>query len=433
MKKCTEARVTRVNRKSICAKLGIKPGDLLLSIGGYPYVDEMDLMYYEQECRFPITVRRGEEVLTFNVDKGEQDELGIEVQEKDLDIILCKNNCVFCFVAQCPKGMRETLYVKDDDYRMSFACGNYVTFSNASREDIDRIIRLHLSPLYISVHCYDKEIKKQLCRNPNSAGLFDIMRELATAGIEMHTQIVMVEGMNDGAVLMETLHELGRLYPAVRTVAVVPVGLTKCRNGLYPLSVVSEECAADTVDMVETFCDNMKATNGEPFVWCSDEMYILAQRELPSYDSYGEFSQIENGVGLVANFFMEAELQIKDGIIPKGEFTVVTGVSFGALLQNFCNRLEREYDVKIHIAAIENNFFGKTVTVAGLVTGGDIISSLKGKVKCENLIVPKNMLREFQNVFLDDVSVETLEEALGVTVHVSDGGDGFIKILGGEK
>ena len=364
------------------------------------------------------------------IEKEEDEPLGIEMSQSDY-IIPCKNDCMFCFVRQLPKGMRKTLYVKDDDYRMSFAMGSYVTLSNLTDEDLDRIKRLSLSPLYISVHCFTPELKRKICKNPRSAELFDILRDLAAAKITMHTQIVMMEGVNDGDELMLTLSELAKLYPAVKTVAVVPVGLTKHREGLTPLKPISRENAVRTVKMVEEFNRKMIEKNGEPFAFCSDEMYLIGELDLPPYESYGEFEQIENGVGLVADFFDCAAYALESGVVPKGEYSAITGISFAPLLEKYCKELEEKYDVKVDVCPVRNDFFGETVTVSGLVTGGDIIKQYRGKLK-KDIIIPRTMLREFSGVFLDEVTLCQLEEALGVRAHIADGGDGFIRILGGE-
>ncbi len=423
--------VKKVHFASAAKRAGVKKGDEILSVGGFPYVDETDLLFFEEETTIPLTVRRKGETLSLVIEKDEDEKIGIDMTESDY-IIPCKNDCLFCFVRQLPKGMRKTLYVKDDDYRMSFEMGSYVTLSNLTDEELERIKRLSLSPLYVSVHCYTKELKKKICKNPRSAELFSMMEELAAAGIVMHTQIVMMEGINDGDELMLTLRELSKLYPQVKTCAVVPVGLTKHREGLPKLSPISPENARKTVRAVEDFNEQMIEKNGAPFCFCSDEMYIIGELDLPSYDYYGDFDQIENGVGLVADFFNAAESELSLGVRPKGEFSAITGVSFAPYLKKFCEKLEKEYPVKIDVCPVRNDFFGETVTVSGLVTGGDIIRQYEGKLK-KNIIIPRTMLREFSGVFLDEITLCELEKKLKVKAHVAEGGDGFIKILGGRK
>jgi len=423
--------VKKVLRGSVAKKMGIEPGDEIVSLGGYPFVDDADLAFYEVDSVIPITILRDGKEQSFVIEKSEDEPLGIEMEQSDY-IIPCKNDCMFCFVRQLPKGMRKSLYVKDDDYRMSFAMGSYVTMSNLTDFDIDRIKRLSLSPLYISVHCFTPELKRQICKNPRSAELFDIMRSLAEANITMHTQIVMMEGINDGEELKLTISELAKLYPAVKTVAVVPVGLTKHREGLTPLSPISPENAQRTVAFVESFNRGMIEKYGEPFAFCSDEMYLIGGLELPPYESYGAFEQIENGVGLVADFFDCANYALECGVLPKGEYSAITGVSFAPLLEKYVRELESKYDVKVDVCPVRNDFFGESVTVSGLVTGGDIIKQYNGKLK-KDVIIPKTMLREFSGVFLDEITLEDLAKSLHVRVHVAEGGDGFIRILGGES
>ena len=423
--------VKKVLRGSLAKKAGILPGDEILSIGGYPFVDDADLAFYEGDECVELVIKRGEEEFSIEIEKEEGEPLGIEMSQSDY-IIPCKNNCLFCFVRQLPKGMRKTLYVKDDDYRMSFAMGSYVTLSNLTEEDLDRIKRLSLSPLYISVHCFTPELKRKICKNPKSGELFTVLRDLAAARITMHTQIVMMEGINDGEELRLTITELAKLYPAVKTVAVVPVGLTKHREGLPKLSPISPENARRTIEVVESFNREMTEKNGEPFAFCSDEMYLIGDVPLPPFVSYGAFEQIENGVGLVADFFDCAEYALSDGVIPKGEYSAITGMSFAPLLEKYCRGLEEKYDVKIDVCPVRNDFFGETVTVSGLVTGGDIIKQYRGKLR-KDIIIPRTMLREFSGVFLDEVTLCDLEKTLGVRAHIADGGDGFIRILGGEK
>ena len=315
------------------------PGDEILFIEGHPFVDDADLAFYETEENVSFVLKRKEEEISLRIEKDEDEPFGIEMSQSDY-IIPCKNDCMFCFVRQLPKGMRKTLYVKDDDYRMSFAMGSYVTLSNLTEADLERIKRLSLSPLYISVHCFTPELKKKICKNPQSANLFNVLKELAAAHITMHTQVVMMEGINDGEELRLTLTELAKLYPYVKTVAVVPVGLTKHREGLPKLSPISKGNARRTIDMVEGFNAEMIKKNGEPFAFCSDEMYLIGEVALPPYESYGEFEQIENGVGLVADFFDCANFALEDGVRPNGEYSAITGMSFAPLLEKFCKELE---------------------------------------------------------------------------------------------
>ena len=426
--------VTKVLFMSAAFRAGLRKGDRITAFDGYPYQDALDFAYYDGQSQFDVTFLRGDRQYTVHLRKGEDQPMGIEYETEDMPIKACTNRCIFCFVEQCPKGMRETLYVKDDDYRTSFACGSYVTLSNLRDEDIARILRLGLSPLYISVHAYDPDVKRLLCANPNSTKVFDYMHTFAAHGIVMHTQIVMVEGINDGDVLQETLDELHLLYPYVQSVAVVPVGLTEHREGLYPLHPVSEAAAARTVRQVEEMQARCMAAHGTHWVWCSDEMYILAHLPMPEYASYEDFVQIENGVGMVRTFLQEIEDAMAEKPRLRGEYTLVTGESFAPTLREVCERLSASHPVVLHVAPIRNDWFGHTVTVSGLLTGRDIVAQLREVGYTHEVVLPDNTLKEFETVLLDGMRVEDVERALDCNIHICASGTDFIRILrGGEE
>lgn len=423
-------KIISVAKNSPADSVGIKTGEYIEAFDGFKYRDVLDFLYYDNATDFSITLKTdSSESRIVNISKETDTPMGIEIENQEFDIMPCGNKCVFCFVDQCPKGMRETLYVKDDDYRLSFISGNYITLSNITEQEIERIIRLKLSPLYISVHCFDKQLKKKICANPRSADVFDIIDRLAASGIIMHTQIVMMEGLNDGEALMETVKELYARYPYVKSLAVVPVGLTKCRDNLYPLQPISRECAIATVKAIEKFNESVIRNNQEGFVWCSDELYLQAKLNIPEYSYYGSMPQIENGVGLVAEFFYELKDELCYTPELEGEYSLITGKSFEPILTNIAIALEEVYGVKLDVFGVINKFFGETVTVAGLVTGGDIINQLKDKIRYKQVIIPQNMLKEFETVFLDGLSIKDIEEALNCKMHLSRGGDDLIKIL----
>lgn len=425
--------IKSVKRHSPFWRAGIKKGEYILAFDGYDFEDQLDLQYYSSLSEFTVTVQGKKGVRTVRITKEEDEDLGITYPELDFELKRCKNRCIFCFVEQCKKGMRESLYVKDDDYRLSFTCGSYVTMSNLTQADLDRIARLKLSPLYISIHCYNREIKTKICANPNSAKVFDYIDYLSKFGIKFHTQIVMIEGINSDDVLKETVEELYKRHRAVQTVAVVPVGLTGHRKGLYPLKPISLECASRTIDYIEDFQKKCLSEVQTRFVWCSDEMYVLAERAIPDADSYEDFNQIENGVGEVSLFFDSANEELSNGKRLKGEFTCVTGVAFGKMLTEFAERLCSEHpDLKLDVKVVKNNWFGESVTVAGLLTATDIIEQTKENIKYKKMILPSTMLKEFENVFLDGISLKHLETELGCKAYISEGGESFIKILEGE-
>ena len=422
------AKIIAVQKGGIGEELGLEIGDELLGFNGEQIVDVLDYAFYDSQEEFTLNLRtkQGEKV-DIDIEKEEDESLGLELDESvQLEPMRCKNKCLFCFVDQLPKGMRDTLYVKDDDYRLSFVSGNYVTLSNIGQKELDRIAKLRLSPLYISVHAFDREIKTKLVSNPESAKVFDKMDFLANHGITMHTQIVLCKNLNDGKVLDKTLEELYKRYPSVKTVAVIPVGLTGHRQKLYPLESFGKEDAVKVIAQVEDF--NKKA--GGEFCWCSDEFYIKAEKQLPPYESYGDFDQIENGVGLCAEFEEEFLSALDEVGGSKAELNIasVTGQSFKDILKSLCEKLKDKYpNVNLHVKDIYNDFFGRSITVAGLITAGDIIKQFKDAP--EYTIIPSNMLREFTDTFLDGITVSELEKALGTHIVVSHGGEDYVKII----
>ena len=422
------AKIIAVQKGGIGEELGLEIGDELLGFNGEQIVDVLDYAFYDSQEEFTLNLRtkQGEKV-DIDIEKEEDESLGLELDESvQLEPMRCKNKCLFCFVDQLPKGMRDTLYVKDDDYRLSFVSGNYVTLSNIGQKELDRIAKLRLSPLYISVHAFDREIKTKLVSNPESAKVFDKMDFLANHGITMHTQIVLCKNLNDGKVLDKTLEELYKRYPSVKTVAVIPVGLTGHRQKLYPLESFGKEDAVKVIAQVEEF--NKKA--GGEFCWCSDEFYIKAEKQLPPYESYGDFDQIENGVGLCAEFEEEflSALDEVGGSEAELNIASVTGQSFKDILKSLCEILKDKYpNVNLRVKDIYNDFFGRSITVAGLITAGDIIKQFKDAP--EYTIIPSNMLREFTDTFLDGITVSELEKALGTHIVVSHGGEDYVKII----
>lgn len=422
------AKIIAVQKGGIGEEIGLETGDELLGFNGEQIVDVLDYAFYDSQEEFALNLRtkQGEKV-DIDIEKEEDESLGLELDESvQLEPMRCKNKCLFCFVDQLPKGMRDTLYVKDDDYRLSFVSGNYVTLSNIGQKELDRIAKLRLSPLYISVHAFDREIKTKLVSNPESAKVFDKMDFLANHGITMHTQIVLCKNLNDGKVLDKTLEELYKRYPSVKTVAVIPVGLTGHRQKLYPLESFGKEDAVKVIAQVEEF--NKKA--GGEFCWCSDEFYIKAEKQLPPYESYGDFDQIENGVGLCAEFEEEFLSALDEVGGSKAELNIasVTGQSFKDILKSLCEKLKDKYpNVNLRVKDIYNDFFGRSITVAGLITAGDIIKQFKDAP--EYTIIPSNMLREFTDTFLDGITVSELEKALGTHIVVSHGGEDYVKII----
>ena len=403
-------------------KQGFKIGDELVSFDGYPFCDILDCLFYDSKEKFSVVVKRNGKEKTIKVKKKADVPLGIEI-DKELSPVRCKNKCKFCFVDQLPKGMRDALYVKDDDYRFSFISGSYVTMTNVTEKDIERILRLKLSPLYISVHAMNDEIRKDLVRNPNTLKLRQILKTLSDGGITMHTQLVVVPDVNDGDVMLDSIDRLHEIE-GVLSVAIVPVGLTTHRSGLDNLKPFDKEEAAKTIDLVE---ERYNRYGG--FCFAADEMYIKAEREIPSYEFYQDFPQIENGVGLVREFLESVEYSLDETPDMKvgKRVCMLTGVSFEPVLKNVAKIVADKLGLEITVKAIENNFFGKTVTVSGLVTAGDILAQApKGY---DAYTVPSNMLKEFSTLFLDNVSLDEVEKALGKVIVVNETGGDLIKKL----
>ena len=396
----------------IARRAGLREGDELVSLNGVPVRDVLDCLYADGEERLTVEFVRGGTKRTVLVKKRADESLEIE-PDCEMSPMRCRNKCVFCFVDQLPEGMRDTLYVKDDDYRFSFISGSYVTLTNLSDADIDRIIALKLSPLYISVHAFTDDARVRLVTNPNTRALIDRMRKLGANGIAMHTQLVIVPGINDGEELVRSIRGLHDV-PGVASVAVVPVGLTAHRYGLAEIRVATREESAATVDAVE-------ALNAEfgGFCWCSDEYYVKAGRAPREYDYYGDFEQIENGVGLFAQFYDNVDYDLS--CLPDMKLGVrigfVTGVDFAPFLREKVKEIDAKLGTSSTVFGVVNRFFGETITVAGLVTAGDIIAQTDAS-GLDAVVIPDNMLKEFGDVFLDDVAVSEVERALGAPVIV---------------
>lgn len=413
------AKVTGLSK--FAKRAGFKVGDVLLKMGGYDVVDELDYLFYDNENEFDVEILRKGKTKTVKVRKNQP--LGLEA-DWDIKPAVCKNHCIFCFVDQLPKGLRESLYVKDDDYRFSFVSGSYVTMTNVTDADIDRIIRLKLSPLYISVHALDDGVREFMLKNPNTRKLRGYMQKLGENGILMHTQLVVVPGINDGAVLEDSIRGL-RGIKGVQTVAVVPVGLTEHRAKLASLTPVDEKNARETVALVEKLHVELGG-----FCWCSDEYYIKANIPVREYAYYGAFDQIENGVGMLAEFDDNFRFGLDEAktVNLNRRIVMITGTSFAPILEKYLPDIETKLGVECKVNAVENDFFGHSVTVAGLVTATDIIN--QAERGADAYVLPDNMLREFTDTFLDSKSVKEVEDALGAPIIVvaHNGSDLFKRI-----
>jgi putative radical SAM enzyme (TIGR03279 family) len=414
---------------SPAAKAGLREGDLLLSVNSYPLHDVIDLMFAGGSDEFEIEFSRSGSRHKVHIISGDDGDLGITV--KPFRVKTCRNNCIFCFVKQLPRGLRKSLYVKDEDYRLSFLYGNYMTLSNITEEDKKRILEQRLSPLYISVHTTNRALRNRMLGNEDARDIMKELKFLAANKIRMHIQIVLCPGFNDGRELRNTIMDVYKFYPYISSVAVVPVGLTRHRK--QQLQPVEKDDALSAVSIVETFQKRFKKKHGEPVVYCSDEMYIKAGKAFPALKEYGSLPQIENGVGMVPLFLNQAKkIRIPNNLSRKKNILTFTGKSFFPYLSRFINRLTENNDVSITVLPVDNEFFGQSVTVAGLLTGRDIIRALHDNTDSYDiLIVPDVVLKEGAEVFLDDVSLKDIEEATGLKTVVTDGTpQGFIDTIG---
>lgn len=423
-------RIAGVEPGSPAARAKIRPGDMLLAINGHEIEDVLDYRFYMLEPRLSLTLREedGRERKAV-LHKDEYDEPGLLFDTYLMDKQrTCRNKCVFCFIDQMPPGMRESLYFKDDDARMSFLYGNYITLTNLTEHDIQRTIRMKISPINVSVHTTNPELRCRMMSNRFAGDALKILDRFAEAGIAMNAQLVLCPGLNDGAELERSLGDLSRLAPALKTVSCVPVGLTKYRDGLYPLAPYTPQQAAAVIDTIDRFAGEQQAKTGSRIFYAADEFYLKAGRELPDGDFYGDYGQLENGVGMLtlqreqfreAFGFFEPDRRVR-------RFTIATGTAAEPFLQKLVDEAaERWHNLSGTVAAIKNDFFGHTITVAGLVTGRDLIAQLKGRDLGDELLIPDVMLKYHEDVFLDDVSLDEVKEALGVPVTVVPTADGY--------
>ena len=422
-------KIASVDPHSPARKAGVRPGETLTHINGHPIVDVLDYKFYAYDPRLELTLtEENGGSRTLRIKKEEGEDLGLNFETYLMDRARsCANKCIFCFVDQMPPGMRDTLYFKDDDARLSFLMGNYMTLTNLSQREIQRIIDLRISPINISVHATDPELRTAMLKNPRAGECLSIMERFAKAGIEMNCQVVACPGVNDGPALTRTMEDLGRLHPAVISVAVVPVGVTKFREGLCRIEPYTKEQAAALIDQVETFARAFLQEHGTSLVWCSDEFYLMAGRKLPEKAYYEDLDQLENGVGMLRLLLHQAAMGLEEEEPEQIEpFSIATGLSAAPFVQEIVDNARKQCgNIKGTVYPIVNRFFGETITVSGLITGTDLIEQLRGKDLGGRLLIPDNMLRAGEQVFLDDVTVEQVEQALGVTVVPVPADSGF--------
>lgn len=427
VKKQKKHIISTVQKGSIAEELELVPGDALLSVNGQPVEDIFDYRYLMNEEYVVLEIEKAnKEIWELEVEKEYEEDLGVEF-EQDLmdDYRSCSNHCIFCFIDQMPPGMRETLYFKDDDSRLSFIQGNYVTLTNMSDHDIDRIIRYHLEPINISFQTMNPELRCKMLHNRFAGNALDKVQKLYEAGITMNGQIVLCKGVNDGKELEESIRKLSAYAPVLQSISVVPVGLTKFRDGLYPLKLFQKEDACEVLDMIHSWQDKMLEKYRIHFVHASDEWYILAGRELPGEESYDGYLQLENGVGMLRLLGNEVQetLDEMEGDDRKVRAVSATGALAAPFIRKYMQKIQEKFpNVQVDVVPIRNDFFGETITVSGLITAQDLENQLKGMNLGDKLLIPCNMLKNEEDVFLDDVSVEELSRKLNTEIVIVDEG-----------
>lgn len=441
MKK-VEHIVKTVEPESIAQEMEIEPGDVVLKINGQDIEDIFDYQYLIQDEYIEVLVKKpdGEEWL-LEIDKDEQEDLGIEFENGLMDEYRsCHNKCIFCFIDQMPKGMRDTLYFKDDDSRLSFLQGNYVTLTNMSDHDVNRIIKYHLEPINISFQTMNPQLRCKMLNNRFAGEALKKVDAFYEAGITMNGQIVLCKGINDGAELDFSIREMTKYHPYLESVSVVPVGLSKYREGLYPLEPFQKEDAKEVLQIIYKWQKYMYDQYGTHFIHASDEWYLLAEEPLPSEENYDGYLQLENGVGMLTLLKTEFREALEDEIAKAGgrpdkskseEMTLVTGKLAYATIKELAEELMTWFPgKKLHVVAITNEFFGEMITVSGLLTGQDIISQLKGRHLGTRILLPQNVLRSGENYFLDDITLPQLEETLQVRADiVKSSGQDFVRTI----
>ena len=427
-------KIFNITANSYADRAGIKKGEILLTINSNEIVDVLDYRFYQVNRSLTLEIRSVQgDIRTVEIKKGEYDEIGLEFETYLMDKQhSCRNKCIFCFIDQLPKGLRDSLYFKDDDSRLSFLFGNYITLTNITEHEIERIIKMHISPINVSVHTTNPELRCKMMNNRFAGETLKYLKRFADAGITLNCQIVSCPGINDGDELIRTMNDLEQL--GVEMTAIVPVGLTDYREGLYPLVPYTKETASQTLDIIEKFGDECKKKHGRRIFFASDEFYILAEREIPAPEFYEDFSALEDGVGMIAYLTDDVSWALEEIEADETKNHTVT-VACGTGVYPFMKRImaminEKFPNITIHTRAIENQFFGGGVNVSGLVTGTDLINQLKGKELGDRLLIPSSMLRFENDLFLDDVSTADVEQQLNIKlIAVNNNGEELVKAI----
>ena len=413
--------VSGVDAKSIAAKKKINKDDVLISINGNEINDVLDYRFYINDTKLLLSMKTAEgKSKLIMIRKDEFEDIGLEFETYLMDKQRsCKNKCIFCFIDQLPKGLRKSLYFKDDDSRLSFLFGNYITLTNLTDSEAERIIKMHISPVNVSVQTMNPELRVKMMANPKAGESLKYLKKFADAGIALNTQLVLCPSINDGAELERSLNELSKMYPAVQSIAAVPVGLSDHREGLYKLEPYTKETAREVIDIINRFNEKFRAEHGGIIAYAADEFYLKAELPMPDADYYNGFPQLENGVGmwaLLESEFNEALEECKITELDR-KVTAVTGKAAYPLIKSLAEKAERKIKgLSVNVVAAENKLLGKMITVSGLLCGADIISALDGTELGDELIIPPNCLRSEGDMFLDDMTVEELSERLKIKV-----------------
>lgn len=425
-------KITGVESRSRADRHGIKSGDVLIAINGNEINDVLDYRFYLAERTVVLSLSREGEEYSVEIKKGQYDDIGLEFETALMDAKQsCKNKCIFCFIDQNPKGMRETVYFKDDDSRLSFIHGNYITLTNMTDKDVERIVKMRFSPINVSIHTTNPELRVKMMKNKRSGEVLSYLDRFFEAGLSMCGQIVLCKGINDGEELLRTMRDLSKYFPRLSSVSVVPAGLTKHREGLYPLSDFNASEAAAVIDMIDAFAEEHKSEFGSRLFFAADEFYLKSGRKIPDAEYYEDYPQIENGVGMLRSVIDEFELAIQDADELSSELpslrrvATVTGYASYKTIKSMADAIMKLTD-KIHIDVlpIKNNFFGDSITVSGLLTGKDILAQLEGRLSCDELLLPCSALRYPEMDFLCGMTLCELESKLGVKIRVCEN-DGF--------
>lgn len=425
-------KITEIEEGSLSYDKGIRPGDYLDKINGNPIADVLDYRFYLTETKVKLDLVRDGKRFSVKIKKDEYSDIGLEFETPLMDKKhSCKNGCIFCFIDQNPKGLRDTLYFKDDDSRLSFIHGNYVTLTNMTDEDVKRIIKMRISPINVSIHTTNPTLRVQMMKNKRAGEVLKYLGEFKDAGITICGQVVLCRGVNDGEELERTMTDLVDYYPALSSVSIVPAGLTKYRDGLYPLSDFTPCEAANVIDTVEDMAEKCMGRFGSRIFFAADELYLKCGREIPPAESYEDYPQIENGVGLIRSFADECYYAFEEIDFMKGEaklprtVSVVTGVASYDLIRDSAARVMSLVDgLQINVYKIINRFFGESITVSGLLTGKDIVEQLKGKELGDQLLIPEAALKCDEELFLCGATVSDVSRELGVSVRAV-GADGY--------